>query len=359
MAIQSRYGGLKIVWHPEKLKALLNKEITAPIYIRIKPTNKCNHHCEFCSYDPKTGDIKVRDEMKNRLDEIPKEKIMEILKDLKDMGVRSVTYSGGGEPLIYPYIEEVLKKTLEYGIDLSIITNGQNLKGEVAKILGKAKWVRVSCDAGDAKTFSKVRKVPESWFDELADNLRNFAKIKNKKCEFGINFVIHKDNYDKVYDSVKFFKELGVNHIKLTPMWIDNFFEYHNPTKDRVIEQIERARKDFQDDSFAVYDTYKGDFAMTSVAERKCSRCYIMQINPVIGADSRVYFCHDKAYSSSGVLGSIKNQSFKELWFSEEAKKKFLSFNPIEYCKHHCAGDAKNIFINDAISCFGDHINFP
>ncbi len=351
-----RYGGLKIIWHPDKLKSFLEGKITAPIYVRVKPTNRCNHHCSFCSYDPVEGDIAIRNET-NRRDELPREKMLEILSDFKDIGVKAVTYSGGGEPLIYPHIEEAMRKTLEYWINLSVITNGQKLNGERADILKNANWVRISSDASDAESFSAIRKVPETWFDELTENIRNFAKIKNKKCELGINFVVHKKNAEQVYKSACHFKELGVDHIKITPMWISNFKEYHESTKDSVLKQIARARE-LADGNFTVHDTYENDFSLSSVSERKYSRCYIMQTIPVIGANSKVYFCHDKAYASDGVLGSIKDKSFKELWFSKEAAEIFQHFNPRVSCRHHCANDAKNVLVNEALNCYGDDINF-
>ena len=225
-SIKQRYGDLKLLSHPEKLKSFLENKITSPIYIRIKPTNKCNHNCEFCSYNPVTGDLAVRDEL-NRTDEIPREKMLEILDDLKDIGVKAITYSGGGEPLIYPHISEIMQKTLDCGINLSIITNGQELNGKKADILSKANWVRISSDAGDAESFSKIRKVPKDYFYELTSNIENFAKIKNSKCELGVNFVVHKNNSDQVYRSVEHFKDLGCNHIKITLIWISNFREYH------------------------------------------------------------------------------------------------------------------------------------
>lgn len=355
--IKKRYGNLKIVWHLDKLKSFKNHKITSPIYIRLKPTNICNHNCSFCSYSPSTGDLSVRNEL-NRVDEIPYEKIMEILKNFKDMGIKAVTFSGGGEPLIYPYIEEAMEKILEYGINLSIITNGQKLNGKKAEILANANWVRISSDASDSKSFSEIRKVPESYFYELTENIRNFAKIKKPGCELGINFVVHKRNADQVYRSVKHFKELGVNHIKITPMWISNFREYHKPINKSVINQIRRAKIDFADETFEVYDTYENDFSLSSVAERKYKRCYVMQITPVIGANCKVYFCHDKAYSKNGTLGSIKDKSFRELWFSDEAKEIFANFNPLIKCNHHCANDFKNKLINDALSCYGEDVNF-
>lgn len=368
MAVQSKYGSIKIVWHPDKLNALRKQEITAPIYVRIKPTNKCNHRCFYCSYDPGIEIPNVLSGGFVRNNEIPREKMMEILDDFRDIGVKAVTFSGGGEPLVYPYIIETMKKCLEYGIDLSMITNGQLLNGERAELLSKAKWVRISTDASDSETFCRIRNVPGNLFNELVENIKNFVKIKDERCELGINFIIHHLNADKVYDNIKFFKELGVNHVKTTPRWIDNekqWLEYHSPFKDSVIQQIKKAKQELADANFDIYDTYENDLnnfgediEKSGKIKRGYDRCYIMETVPVIGADSVVYFCHDKTYSNDGALGSLKDKSFKELWFSEEAKEKFRSFNPEEKCKH-CVYDSRNVFIRDVLKNYGEHINFP
>ena len=93
--------------------------------------------------------------------------------------------------------------------------------------------------------------------------------------------------------------------------YTDNFLEYHENLKKPSLEQIMKAREDFSDERFTVYDTYENDFRLTGLSQRTYSRCFIMQIIPVIGADSTVYFCHDKTYNPKGILGSIKERSFK------------------------------------------------
>lgn len=361
--IKQKYGGLKIIWHPDKLNAIRKGIITEPVCVRVKPTNKCDHRCFYCSYDPELEEKNILSDQMKRDDEIPREKMMEILDDFKNMGVKSVTFSGGGEPLIYPYIEETLKKTIENGIDLSIITNGQKLEGKKAEYLRNAKWVRISLDSCKAETFSQSKRIPEVLFEKLVENIRNFSQNKSPHCEFGINFVVHHLNKDEVYEAAKFFKELGVNHIKFTPRWIDEkgkWRAYHEPFKDHVIEQIKRAQEELVDENFAIFDTYENDFNLTGVPERCYSFCPIMQIVPVIGADSVVYYCHDKTYLDNGALGSIKERSFKDLWYSQEAREKFKNFDPSVECRQHCTYDLRNILINDAVNSYDeDHINFP
>jgi molybdenum cofactor biosynthesis enzyme MoaA len=132
----NKYSNLKIAWFPQKLESLRDCTVTAPIYVRVKPTNRCNHNCFFCVYNASFSNM--HDTM-SRKDELSKEKLIEILNDFSKIGVKAVTYSGGGEPLMHPNIVEILIITKQYGIDLSIITNGQLLSAERAQELVNAK----------------------------------------------------------------------------------------------------------------------------------------------------------------------------------------------------------------------------
>ena len=147
------YSSLKIFGHLEEIQKVRNGKRVAPIYIRIKPTNLCNQNCYYCHYKNPylTLDQYVP------ADEIKREKMLEIVRDMKDIGVKAVTFSGGGEPLLYPYIEETMEAVLDAGIDLSIITNGTLLTGRKAELLSQAKWVRISLESGCAETYSKIR----------------------------------------------------------------------------------------------------------------------------------------------------------------------------------------------------------
>lgn len=349
------YSNLKIFAHAQELNDIGAGKRIAPIYIRIKPTNYCNHKCYYCSYADNA--LGLRDAV-NRQDQIPREKMMDIIADIKDMGVKAVTFSGGGEPLLYPYIIETMQKILDAGIDLSIITNGQLLKDERAEVLAKAKWVRISFDSANAETYVRVRQIPVTAFEEVCDNIRQFAKIKNENCELGVNFVINHENADQVFDMAKMVKELGVNHIKYTARVTKDLFEYHEPFKQRVIEQIHRAKEELEDNRFRVINKYESDFESVLVFHRCYEKCYVNRAFTVIAADSKVYFCHDKAYVKEGVVGDLRNQSFKDLWFSEETVKRYKEFDPQVECNHHCVYDDRNELLNTFYSLDRNHINF-
>ena len=133
---------------PDKIASFRDDIITAPIYVRIKPTNICNHACRFCVYSDGTTRPKDRPDLHlqagmhtsmNERDVMPRDKALELIEDLSNIGTKAVTFSGGGEPLLHKDIVEIMTKTLSSGLDLSIITNGQLLAGERRKY-----WARQS-----------------------------------------------------------------------------------------------------------------------------------------------------------------------------------------------------------------------
>jgi len=353
--INNPYSDLKIFYHPEKLFSLKEEAITtAPIYVRLKPTNRCNHRCSYCSYAD--TDLNLRTEV-IKSDEIPWDILQKTINEFGEIGVRAITLSGGGEPLIYPKINECMKLINKNKIELSIITNGQCLKGDSARILAKSRWVRISLDSPNKQLFSETRGVNPDMFDDLVTNIKNFVKIKNKNCEFGVNYVIHHENVSFIYDMTKLCKELGINHIKFAPRITKDVIDYHRLIEMDVYNQLKLA-KQLEDDNFRVIDKYTGDFEEAAKYQRNYTFCPIMQITTVIGADCKVYMCHDKAYVKDGVIGDLKENSFKDIWFSDKTRELFYSFNPIDKCKHHCMNDNRNTLINRYLNVDIRHIDF-
>ncbi len=348
------YSQLKIFYHQETLKRLLNGERCSPVYIRIKPTNRCNHNCNYCHYKNAYLDL----DQYSPVDEIPRDKMLQIVQDMADMGVKAVTFSGGGEPLLYPYIEETMERLLENGIDLSVITNGSLLRGKKAEILAHAKWVRISIDSCRDEEYCRIRGLKSGAFTELCSNIADFAKIKDKTCEFGINVVVNNENYRELREIAELMKSLGVNHVKYAPLCTNDTWKYHEAFKDKVTETLEKAQAELSDEKFRIINLYTGDFADSVIFERQYSRCPIKEFVCVIAANSKVYYCHDKAYLSDGMVCDLKEQSFQEAWYSEKVTEQFRAFDAKACCKQHCVYDSRNELINSFLDMDLNHVNF-
>jgi MoaA/NifB/PqqE/SkfB family radical SAM enzyme len=114
------YSALKVFGYPDRAGGSQGP-LPAPVHIRIKPVNACNERCWYCAY--RLDDLALGDEMELR-DKIPEQKMFEIVDDLVAMGVRAVTFSGGGEPLIYPHIAETTRRLAAGGVQVGSLTNG-------------------------------------------------------------------------------------------------------------------------------------------------------------------------------------------------------------------------------------------
>ena len=101
-------------------KALLSTK--HPVLVHIIPMRRCNLDCGYCNeYDDVSKPVPL-EEMKRRLD------------ILADMGTSMITISGG-EPLMHPELEEVIRHMRKRGIYAGMITNGFLLSKErIAKL---------------------------------------------------------------------------------------------------------------------------------------------------------------------------------------------------------------------------------
>lgn len=337
------YSKLKILRHPEKLEALEEGRISAPIHIRIKPTNVCNHNCSYCSYQNSYGqlgkDMKVQDS-------IPLEKMNEIIDDCGDMGVRAITFSGGGEPLLYKGLMSILEKCSEKGISTAILTNGIYLKKAMLMVaMDYCSWIRISMDGWDRDSYSEYRKCPHEDFDQLLENIKNSSKIQSN-CILGVNIIIDEKNCTHLYDMVKMVYDIGVRSIKISPCIISNDIEKNNELHYKIEPFVNDEIAKIIESGMEIYNSYHAQLEGFQKGYRWCP--YI-QILPIIGADQNVYACHDKAYNkTNGMIGSIRDQSFKKFW--NDGADKFFKIDPSRDCNHHCVTDKTNKMIFEYLS---------
>lgn len=355
----SEYSNLKLFYHTDRIEMLKNGERCAPIYVRLKPTNRCNQHCYYCFYDNNNSHNNnvYSERYVNRTQEIPWDKMQEIINDFAEMGVKAVTFSGGGDPLCYPYIVETVNKLKENNIDYALITNGQALSGEKAEVFKDAKWVRVSIESTNQETYRKIRGV--STYESVMKNIQNFSKIKNKNCALGVNCVVNEHNYKEIYELCKIVKNAGVGNIKFSPVndgldIVDN----NQSIRSCVSEQIKKAINELSDENFTIVDKYSTDIEKREDYNKEYSYCWTRELFTIIAADQNVYNCIDKAYIESGKVGSIENQSFKEMWFSDKTTNKFRTYDIAKECNFRCIYDDRNKILNDVLSLDTNHVNF-
>ena len=343
------YSKLKVLKHRRKLESFEDKRITEPVHIRIKPTNKCNHNCAYCSYQNSYGQL-GKDMRKS--DEIPLQKMFEIISDCADMGVKAITFSGGGEPLLYKGFMSVLEKCRECGISTAILTNGVLLrKATLMVAMDSCSWIRISMDGWDRDSYAEYRKCKPEDFDQLIKNIDRATKMQSE-CVLGVNIIVDDRNATHIYDMVKLVHGLGVRSIKISPCIVSNDSALNNELHFKLKPFVEDQLNKLQDEGIEVYDSYH---AQLCGFKKHYNWCPYIQVLPIIGADQNVYACHDKAYNkTNGMLGSIRDVSFKDFWY--DGHEKFLKINPSKDCNHHCVTDQTNKMLLEYLTI--DHEEF-
>ncbi|MBT3991977.1 MAG: radical SAM protein [Rhodospirillaceae bacterium] len=349
------YDPYKFLGFPDNISAFHERRIVAPVHIRIKPINHCNHGCWYCAY--RAGQLALGENMDLR-DRIPDEKMVEIVDDVIEMGVKAITFSGGGEPLLYKSLPNHVRRLSENGVRVATLTNGSNLKNVVADAFANhGTWVRVSIDGWDDESYANNRGIKVGEFSKVVQNMRDFVDRKSQ-CTLGVSFIIDEKNCHHIFDACQLFKDIGVAHVKLSAAFVANELHdntrYHQRTAQVATAQIETAQT-LNSEKFRIVNHYH---EMERRFDKPYQTCPFMQFLTVIGADCSVYTCQDKAYTNDGYLGSIADRRLSDVWYSDNLRDRIFGLNPQKTCNHHCVAHQKNIILHEMQSVDQAHQPF-
>ena len=145
------YSPWKVLHLSDDIDRLKNGEMITPKDLQVDLEAFCPHSCEFCSYrnvnwqdygmDFEEPDKRVPEETG-----MPKEIALRLPQQMYEAGIPSIELTGGGEPMVYPYIIEFLEALGKYPIELAIVTNGASLNERLQGKLKNLKWIRLNSD---------------------------------------------------------------------------------------------------------------------------------------------------------------------------------------------------------------------
>jgi MoaA/NifB/PqqE/SkfB family radical SAM enzyme len=131
-----------------------------PILAHIIPVRRCNLACTYCNEFDDFSKPVPTDEMFRRIDK------------LGALGTTIVTISGG-EPLLHPELDDVIRRIRANGMIAGLITNGYLLVAERIKSLNRAglEWLQISIDNVNPDEVSKKSlKVLDKKLQLLAEH---------------------------------------------------------------------------------------------------------------------------------------------------------------------------------------------
>ena len=142
-----RIDNHKLMYHIERVNDWVKGKDIYPVYIEISPSGVCNHRCIFCAFEY----------LKYRPRFIDKDILRRTLKELAKCGVKSVMFSGEGEPFLHKDLPALILYAKKTGLDVACAINGVLFSPDIAaRCLGALTWVKISINAGTKKTYAKI-----------------------------------------------------------------------------------------------------------------------------------------------------------------------------------------------------------
>lgn len=204
----------------------------------IEITNSCNMKCKHC----------MNWSIENSKEKFTKENILKLIQELYQENTEEI-YISGGEPLLYPYIDEVILYAHSLGIKVTLATNALEIKKHIETIKKGVQLVSISLD-GIGKTHDNFRGV-----DGAFDNCINIFKLlKDNNIKTRLSVMIWKENYEEIEDIISLAKSCGVSKVNLA------FLIPHGRAKtDETIKLPIQKYKEMVDIVSRLKEKYKSD----------------------------------------------------------------------------------------------------
>jgi MoaA/NifB/PqqE/SkfB family radical SAM enzyme len=347
----------KIFFHVDRINEIrATGNTVAPVNVEIDLSNRCSHGCSWChfAYTHTRGPLAgKRDKPEDAIaggDLMDLDLAHEILMHLSASGVKSVTWTGGGEPTLHPYFDEIIETATHWGLEQGLYTHGGHISAERAALLKQTlTFVYVSLDECDEVKFKTSKGVDRYW--KVLEGIDNLVAAKGG-ATIGIGFLLHVGNVDDVDEMVALGLRHGVDYVQFRPIIAYDQVAPNQLVEDtqwvnRAINNLRRYAGDkfVQSDAwrFEMYRDWRGHGYPT---------CHWSALQTVITPNGKVWRCTNKREHPEALLGDLTITNFADIWARVGG-----SCAVDDKCRVMCRGHIANLTL-DSIMTEPVHANF-
>jgi MoaA/NifB/PqqE/SkfB family radical SAM enzyme len=357
----SPFQPMKLLRHGEKIKLMLAGVTVYPVSVEFDLSNKCPHDCPMCSF----GTSKSDGYRQQNWVTFPTKRALELLDEFSELGVQSVTFTGGGEPLIHPDAAVIFERAAKNGLQYGIVTNGVLLTSKVRDVVAEsATFVRVSLDAGTEATHQITHGIEAAQFERILGNMQAL-RLRAPALTIGASFCVQPANVCEVMTAAQRVKDAGGSYLELRPTYPtewrgDGWNGALTSTELKTAAaQAQAARALYDDDSFQVIGLEDRFQAIdpNEKYEKGYTACHIGPLTTIVGADGRLWHCCVMRGIEGFSYGSVlPNIPFKDVW-DTRLHKDTRSDIDVAKCPR-CRYDSYNRIIEGAFLRDGLHAAF-
>lgn len=331
----------KLLRYPDRLAAWREDKPFAPIGVEIDLTNRCNLGCGFChfGYTHSRGPLSKQQhaEFETMGDEMDSLLLPKILNELADAGVKSVTFSGGGEPTLYPQFRGAVEIARHLGLRLGLYTNGTRIDEQMAAFIKKHfAWVVVSLDAVNTKEYQQRKQVDA--FAKACAGIEALSQAEGS-CRIGVSYLLDHENFQETWRMVDLSQRLGADYAEFRPMVHFDLDAPDVPTQDTswisfALPHLQELNA--RDDVHVALDKFERLFQW----QRGYKTCYGSQFTGVITPNGKMWTCVNRRGFPDSCIGDLTTESFKDVW------ARVKPFEVDSKCRVLCRADALNVTLD-------------
>ena len=339
-----------LIGHQSVFSHLAAGSPPVPVHVRIEPTECCNMRCIFCVWH----DTEIHKDIASVTSYTGKaslscERLIRLTEELKGLGTKAVSFTGAGDPLVYPHIEEVLRKVASNGIQFAITSNfSMPLSDSLLAVLCNAGWVRISMNAAEPDTYARIHAPVETdrelVFNRLKDNIRRLVAARRAlgaDMRINASFVVSEHNSNEVLKAGRQAEKLGFDSISFRPDDPSIQGSKPIPFSCSVKKQL-AALESLQSEKFRI--SAQDSYGCRVHEETRGVTCRYAEHTAYIAATGEVYPCCYTRYNKRFIIGNILTMDFRDFWWSRQHQEN-LGQILIENCPE-CPYDETNIRLN-------------
>lgn len=208
--------GIKFWRHPDQMGAYQMGLGDTIISTHVAPEGSCNLSCPYCSVKKRVKGFRIELSV-----------IKDYIEKLMTRGLKAVILTGGGEPTLYPKINELLCWLKDKGLKVAMITNGTMT--DRVEVWDMFSWVRVSI----------------TFFDDWQQRITLPTDKLPDDCMIGGSLV-----YDQGYDLSQLKSvgvvadKIGAKYIRVLPNCLyvhQELMDWHEKI-DKILDQLQDKR---------------------------------------------------------------------------------------------------------------------
>ncbi len=305
-----------------------------PSRIELHPCEACNYDCVFCINGSWRRSKGANKEM---LPYLSRDSLFRIVQDAKAIGVKELSFSGGGEPLLNPHTIEAMVLANKNGLATKLVTNGSLLTSEGDEVWLRCKELCVSINAASEGIYNQVNHPPTNGaFETVTRRVGELVECKNREqwpVRVKLIFQIIKHNYREIEAFVDLAAELGVDATLFEfPYQIAAEAMCPQAKRKDIVTQIARTAVQYEERLRVEFS--EGTEHNTPGASSQLRKCMVPFCKLTISGDGGVFPCCQLADQGGEVYGDLllgridHGHRLKDILDSQRAYETVIKIDP-------------------------------